>query len=51
MKSCLNCKYTEETIFENVKKCINPDSGYHFDGFVEEKDICSMFTPKEGKHA
>ena len=29
MKSCINCKYAEETIFDDVKKCINPESEYY----------------------
>ncbi len=39
MKSCLDCKQTEETMFENVKKCINENSVY-FGKMVTERDLC-----------
>ena len=39
MKSCLNCKHAEETIFESVAKCTNEKSEY-FGEKVTEKDLC-----------
>lgn len=39
MKSCLDCKYAEETIFEDTKKCTNEKSVY-FGKMVYERDLC-----------
>ena len=39
MNSCMNCKHTEETIFDNCKKCIKEDSEY-CDEMVDERDLC-----------
>ncbi len=43
MKSCLDCKHTEKTMFDGVKKCFNEKSVY-FGKMVTERDLC-----KEGK--
>lgn len=43
MKSCLECKYTEETLLDNYKKCINAKSVY-YGKMVSERDLC-----REGK--
>lgn len=39
MKSCLNCKQTEKTLFESFKKCIYPESEYYGE-MVQKKDLC-----------
>lgn len=39
MKSCMNCKYAEETILESLKKCTNEKSVY-YEKIVTEKDLC-----------
>lgn len=39
MKSCLNCKHAEETIFESAVKCTNEKSVY-YGKMVTEKDLC-----------
>ena len=45
MKSCMNCKYAEETIFDDVKKCINPESEYYQE-MVQERDLCREWEEK-----
>jgi len=45
MKSCMNCRYAEETIFEDAKKCTNEKSVY-YDKMVYERDLC-----REGEEA
>lgn len=39
MKSCLNCKHAEKTMFEDAKKCTNAKSSY-FGKMVYERDLC-----------
>lgn len=39
MKNCLNCKHTEETIFEDCMKCVNEKSEY-YEELVDERDLC-----------
>jgi hypothetical protein len=39
MRSCLNCKHSEEMLFEDIKKCSNPKSMY-FQEEVQKKDLC-----------
>lgn len=46
MKSCLNCKYAEETIFEDVKKCTNEKSEYYQE-MVKESDLCKEWEKNE----
>lgn len=46
MKSCLDCKYAEQAMLDNMKKCINEESVY-YGHFVEKKDLCRLFIQKE----
>lgn len=39
MKSCLNCKYAEETMFDECKRCNNEQSPYYRE-IVDERDLC-----------
>lgn len=39
MKSCMNCKYAEETILESLKKCTN-DKSVYYRKMVSKKDLC-----------
>lgn len=46
MKSCLDCKHAEETIFDDCKKCINEKSEYYQE-FVYERDLCKEWEEAE----
>jgi hypothetical protein len=35
----MNCKYGEETLFEENKSCINTESEY-YEEFVDDRDLC-----------
>lgn len=48
MRSCMNCKHTEETIFDNCKKCICEESEY-YDEMVDERDLCRCWDGDEGE--
>lgn len=39
MKSCLDCKHGEETMFDEARKCINEKSVY-YGKFVDDRDLC-----------
>ena len=39
MKSCLDCKCAEETLFDDCKVCTNEKSVYYMK-FVDERDLC-----------
>lgn len=48
MKSCLDCKYGEETLFEDARKCINEKSVYN-GKFVDERDLCKCWEGVDEK--
>ena len=45
-KSCMNCKYGEETILDNNKTCINNESEY-CDEFVDEQNLCVCWEEED----
>lgn len=46
MRSCMNCKYTEETIFDDCKKCINEKSEY-YEEMVDKRDLCLCWESEQ----
>jgi hypothetical protein len=42
MKSCLDCKYTEDTMFDDARKCTCEKSAY-CEKIVDSRDLCKEF--------
>jgi hypothetical protein len=46
MKSCLDCKHTEETMFNDARKCTCEKSTY-CERIVDVRDLCKEFEEAE----
>lgn len=46
MRSCMNCRHTEETIFDDARKCVNEESVYS-GIIVDSRELCRYWEAKD----